>query len=172
VSIEKFSVNGYRVMPFAPIEVEQYKAIRMEALQMEPGMFSSTYAREIMFTEEQWLNRLNNITNACFGLYYHEEVVGVTGIVVNDPNESVATMTQSYIRVAHREKGLSRLLYEARIDWAKKKGIKKLLIGHREGNVASRSANQHYGFSYTHRESLQWPDGSVADSVFYELDIE
>jgi GNAT superfamily N-acetyltransferase len=165
-------MNAYSIRQFSKSEIELYKSIRLEALQLEPGVFSSTYEKEIRFDREQWLDRLNGITRAAFGLYHDKEIIGLTGIFVDKEHSFIASLTQSYIRVAHRGAGLSKLLYEARINWAKQHGIKKLQIGHREDNLRSKSANQRYGFKYTHRESLQWPDGCVADSLFYELDIE
>ncbi|MGZ3930249.1 MAG: GNAT family N-acetyltransferase [Bacteroidia bacterium] len=161
----------YSLKQFTGHDVDHYKAIRLEALQREPGVFSSNYARETAFTNAQWLDRLNNLNSACFGLYHGNTLIGVTGIVLDKQDTATAHMTQSYIRKERRGRGLSRLLYEARIAWAKQKGLKKLYIGHREDNLSSRSANQHYGFQYTHRESLQWPDGTIADSLYYELKI-
>ncbi|CRG84952.1 hypothetical protein PISL3812_02118 [Talaromyces islandicus] len=40
--------------------VERYKTTRLTALQLDPGAFGSTYAREIQFTYEIWLSRLLN----------------------------------------------------------------------------------------------------------------
>lgn len=161
----------YSIRQFSAAGVEQYKSIRMEALQKEPGVFGSSYAREIAFTKEQWLDRLNNVSSACFGLYYGDELIGVTGIVFDKKEPGLAHMTQSYIRTMHRGKGLSHLLYDARIQWAKVKGIKVLRIGHRENNLRSKAANQQYGFKYSYRESINWPDGTVEDSLYYELRI-
>lgn len=164
--------NGYSIRRFTASGVEHYRTLRLEALQQEPGVFSSSYAREIAFTKEQWLDRLNNVSSACFGLYHGDELVGLTGIVIDKLETHLAHMTQSYIRAEYRGKGLSHLLYDARIQWAKEKGIKILRIGHRENNLRSKAANQHYGFKYTYRESINWPDGTVDDSLYYELRID
>ena len=72
----------------------------------------------------------------------------------------------------HRGKGLSRLLYEARLSWAAQRPqLKRLRIGHRETNHSSMAANQRYGFKFVWRESLSWPDGSMDDVLYYELTL-
>lgn len=160
----------YTIRQFSPEDVAQYKSIRLEALQLDRGMFCSSYEYESAFSREQWLARVSNPVGACFGLYYGDELIGITGVVVADkekPDE--AYMTQSYIRKAYRGKGLSKMLYEARLAWAKEHQIKYLKIGHRASNLASKAANQHYGFIYTHSEPNAWPDGQTEDMFYYEL---
>lgn len=163
----------YSTRQFLPVEVAQYKSMRLEALQLDRGMFGNSYEYEAAFPEEQWLARITNPNGACFGLYYGDELIGITGIVVaNEEKPDVAYMTQSYIRQAYRGRGLSKLLYEARMEWAKAHQIKCLKIGHRASNQASRSANQHYGFIYTHSEPRTWPDGNTEDMFYYELVLQ
>jgi RimJ/RimL family protein N-acetyltransferase len=155
---------------FLPEDLELYKAIRLEALQLEPGMFGSNYAREAAFTDQQWLDRINGQNSDCFGLFCGDSLIGVTGIVIDKDDPTLAHMTQSYIRKEHRGKGLSRLLYEARLAWAAERPqVKRLRIGHRESNHISKAANQHYGFKYVMREPSDWPDGGREDTLYYEL---
>jgi GNAT superfamily N-acetyltransferase len=150
-------------------DVAEYKAMRLEALQTEPGMFGNSYALEAAFTEADWTKRVSSDNSAVFGLYYDKELVGITGIIKNAESPEEAYMTQSYIRAAHRGKGLSRMLYDIRLNWAKQKSVNRLIIGHRQSNIISRSANQRYGFKCTHSESRTWPDGQTEDMVYYEL---
>jgi GNAT superfamily N-acetyltransferase len=162
--------DAYSIHRFPPEALPAYKAIRLEALQTEPGFFGNSYDFEAALTDAQWAARLSNASGACFGLYHGDELIGLTGIVVSDPGKPrEAYMTQSYIRKEHRGLGLSRLLYEARLAWANEYGIIRLVIGHRESNAASKAANQHFGFHYTHSESRNWPDGHTEDMCYYEL---
>lgn len=163
-------ITPYSIRRFLPEDLKLYKAIRLEALQLEPGMFGSNYAREASFTDQQWQDRINGHNSDCFGLFYRDQLIGVTGIVIDKDDPSLALMTQSYIRKEHRGKGLSRLLYEARLAWAAERPqIKRLRIGHRESNHISKAANQHYGFVYVAREPSDWPDGGREDTLYYEL---
>lgn len=106
-----------------------------------------------------------------FGLFHDNDLVGMTGIVCHKDDPEKAALIASYIRPEHRGKGLSSLLYEARLDWAKANRIKAVTVSHRISNMPSMAANQRFGFRYTHAKSKLWPDGVEADEVFYVLDL-
>lgn len=159
----------YHISQFRPEDVDLYRSMRLEALHLEPGMFGNSHAVESAFGPEQWLARLTNPFGACFGLYYGDDLIGITGISGEKDKPEEAYMTQSYIRKAHRGKHLSRMLYEARFNWARARGIKRLIIGHRASNITSKAANQRFGFRYIYSQSRQWPDGATEDMLYYEL---
>lgn len=166
------SEKQYTIRQFTTADLDSYKSMRLEALQLERSMFGNSYEYEASFAEGQWLARINNPVGACFGLYYGEELIGITGIVVTEPKQpQEAYMTQSYIRQVYRGKGLSKILYDIRMDWARTHGIRTLKIGHRANNTTSKAANQHYGFTYTHSEPRTWPDGATEDMLYYQLDL-
>jgi RimJ/RimL family protein N-acetyltransferase len=159
----------YSIRRFSANEWEQYKAIRLEALSLEPGMFGNSHALEAAFTDQEWQEGLSGEGRYRFGLHAGDELIGLTAFVISQDNLTEAYMTQSYIKKEHRGKGLSRLLYDTRLASARDLGIKRLIIGHRESNIASKAANQRYGFKYTHSESRLWPDGTTEDMCYYEL---
>ena len=162
----------YSLRNFWPHEAGAYRDIRLEALQNDAGMFGSSYAREAAFTAAQWLERITNKDTACLGLYRNDELIGITGIVKDKEDAGLAHLVQSYIRTEHRGKGLSALFYKERIEWAKEHAIKRIVVGHRVGNEAARAATLRSGFSYTHNEPADWPDGTTADIEYYELEIQ
>lgn len=162
---------SYTIRQFSIADVDAYKRIRLEALATEPGMFGNSYAMEVALPQEDWINRIVQSGHARFGLYCNEELIGLTAIIINAENPTEAYMTQSYIHKAHRGKGLSAMLYDARIAWAKVNGVAILTISHRKSNLASKAANQHYGFIYHHTESRTWPDGVTEDNICYTLNI-
>lgn len=161
--------ENYGIRHFDAPEWPAYKAMRLEALQSEPAFYGSTYAAEAQRTDEDWEQLISNPRAASFGLYHGNELVGITGIVALRDEPMHAKLVASFIREAHRRKGLSSLLYEARIHWARDRRFEKLIVSHRASNVASKRANQHFGFQYTHTEPCEWPDGNTEDHVFYEL---
>lgn len=162
---------NYSIRQFAAEDVAAYKRIRLEALATEPGMFGNSHAMEAAMPHEDWVNRIVHPGHARFGLYFNDELIGLTAIIIDAENPAEAYMTQSYIRKEHRGKGLSTLLYDARIAWAKAKGVELLTISHRWSNLASKAANQRYGFVYHHTDSRTWPDGVTEDNVHYTLSI-
>jgi RimJ/RimL family protein N-acetyltransferase len=162
---------SFSIRRFLPEDVSAYRAIRLEALQMEPGMFGNSHATESSYEDRVWQARLENPLVACFGLYHAKTLIGLTSIVSDEEKPGEAYMTQSYIRKAYRGRGLSRMLYEARFAWAKEQGIQRFIIGHRESNLVSKAANQRYGFKYTHRVARVWPDGAAEDMLYYMLEF-
>ena len=156
---------------FLPHEAGAYKAIRLEALALDRGMFGNSYETEAAFDDAHWGDRLRNPDVACFGLFDGEALIGLTSILRDAERRAEAYMTQSYIRKAYRGRGLSAMLYEARIGWAREVGIARLLIGHRERNAASAAAIRRYGFAFSHCVSRQWPDGATEDMIYYTLDL-
>jgi len=159
----------YTIRPFLESEVMLYKAMRLEALQIEAPVFGSTYEREVAFNEHQWMERITNKGAGCFGLFCNDELVGITGLHIDGDDSSLAHMTQSYICKAHRGKHLSRMFYDIRIKWANNHQLKTLRIGHKESNIISKAANQRYGFTYVYSEPHIWPDGSKENILYYEL---
>lgn len=169
--LNRVNTASYTIRQFTIADVDEYKRIRLEALEKEPGMFGNSHAMEAAMPHEDWVNRIVNPKHARFGLYCNKELIGLTAIIIDAENPAEAYMTQSYIRKEHRGKGLSALLYDARIAWAKAKGVKLLTISHRKSNLASKAANQKYGFVYHHTDSRTWPDGMTEDNVHYALHI-
>lgn len=156
---------------FTPEDMDAYRAIRLEALEQEPGMFGNTYATEAAYEPQVWRARLENPFVACFGLYCLRNLIGLTSIVSDEDKPEQAYMTQSYIQKPFRGRGLSRMLYEVRFEWARQQGVRRLIIGHRECNIVSKAANQHYGFKFSHRILRQWPDGAREDMLYYTLEL-
>jgi RimJ/RimL family protein N-acetyltransferase len=161
--------NQFTIRQFKAEEVATYKAIRLEALQSDPGSYGNPHAVEAAMSDEEWIDRVVNPLHARFGLYDGNTLIGLTGIIINKDNHGEAYMTQSYIRKAYRGRGLSKLLYEARLAWARERNVKRLTISHRKSNLASKGANQKFGFVFTHTEPRTWPDGITEDNFLYEL---
>ena len=89
-----------------------------------------------------------------------------------DPSGETAILAMSFIEAEYRGKGLSRLMYQARLDWVRAQSqFKRVVVSHRESNEASRRANQAFDFQYVGRESRTWPDGVAEVEVHYELHI-
>src|SRR5262249_37871850 len=99
-------------------------------------------------------------------------LIGITSVFRWDEDASgvTAILASSFVLPDHRGRGLSRLLYDARLAWLRERGdFKRVVVGHRLSNEASRRADQHYAFTEFRRTPHTWPDGAVEDEVFYEL---
>ena len=151
-----------------------FSEIRLRALQTDPSVFGSNYERESKFAESEWRSQLNNPDAAVFAVFDGERPVGMTGVAVDrdDPSRKTALLWGSWLEPSARGKGISRLFYEARIGWARQKaGVERIIVSHRESNVASKFANQNFSFVQTHTTEKVWNDGVTEKEFHYELTL-
>ena len=155
---------------------ESLRALRLKALQTEPGVFCAVHADEAGKPERDWRTLAGNELEGqrVFGLFDGDELVGLSAVFTDraDASGETAQFAMSYIEPAYRGRGFARLFYEARLDWARSRGtFKRIRVSHRRSNEVSRRANQPHGFVETQAVERAWPDGTQDDEVVYELDL-
>ena len=166
------SVPKYLIRRLEESDWQIFKQIRLEALSTDPDVFGSTYAAESERSEEQWREPLRSPKYSIFAVFAGEAPRGITGVVLdrNDPHERTASLWGSWLAPDVRGKGLSKLFYESRVKWAKEHPtIERVIVSHRASNLASKFANQSFGFVETHVTSKVWNDGIEEDEIHYEL---
>lgn len=149
------------------------KQIRLEALQLHSNFFAPS-RDEFKFTESEWKDRLSGASSASFGVFNEKnEIIGLTGITRDNDDAGLAWLVSSYIQAPYRRMGLTRLLYEARIQWAKAQNdIHTLVVHHREDNEASRKSHQKFKFEFIKAYPPEpWPNGEIFPYVEYRLKI-
>ncbi|MER2519414.1 MAG: GNAT family N-acetyltransferase [Bdellovibrionales bacterium] len=168
-------MSDVSIRPLTPDDWQAFQALRLEALKAYPHFYCSSYQSEAGYDQEKikkyWLNGGNK---SVFGLFDGDALIGITGVFTwkEDAAGKTGVMGASYIRPSHQGRGYSRLLYQARIDWAMEhKEWSKLVVSHRASNERSRRANQAFGFVLTHKSSHAWPDGTHEDELHYEMDL-
>ena len=159
------------VRRLSELDLEDYKAIRLEALAQAPGNYASNFARESQLSQDEWLVRLRNPNGALFGVYLGSQIVGLTGVMIDNGQPEQAVMVQSYLRAELRGQGHSQKLYEPRIAWAREQGLRRIVVSHRADNLSSRGAILRNGFHFTRQESYRWPDGAEVDQLHYALEL-
>jgi len=161
-SIRKLEAKDWRV----------FSEIRLRALQTDPTVFGSNYELESKFEAAEWKTKLSNPDSAVFAVFDGERPIGMTGVGVdrNDPSRRTALLWGSWLEPDARGKGISTLLYEARIEWARQQpGVERIIVSHRDSNLASKFANQKFGFVSTHETEKVWNDGITEKEFHYEL---
>ncbi len=165
------NMDEYTLQRLLPSQWEEYKAIRLEALKTNPEMFGSSYESEVVYSQHDWISLLEKETRAIFALYHTNSLVGLCGVALKKDEPSKAILFSSFIKMPHRGKGLSKLFYQARINWARQKNCSAIVVSHRVGNELSKAANQRFGFKYTHTKEVTWPDGALANELNYSLEL-
>jgi len=158
------------VRKFEAADWAEYKAMRLEALHLHEDVYGTSYNDMLSRPDAEWQTMLGKDDQAFFGLFDGDTVIGIGGIFTHNSEIRTGILIAGYIREAYRGRGLSRLLYQARIDWAKESGrFDRLVIGHREGNEASRRANQAFGFQPIGVIDYTFGNGDIAKDHQYEL---
>ncbi|MDE1153029.1 MAG: GNAT family protein [Micavibrio sp.] len=165
-------IDAVELRLFEPDEWPMYKAVRLKALQSDPSVFGSNYGREVVYTDADWRERVENANQGIFGVFHYGDIIGMTGVAVakDDPSGTTAILWGSWLEKLWRGKGISEKMYQARIGWAlAHPAIKRINVAHRQSNIASKQANQKHGFVFTHLAHHTWPDGTDEPEVFYTL---
>lgn len=159
---------AYQLRKLTLDDVPDYRRLRLEALRLHPGFFMRSYEQECTLSPEDWELRITDGDRCTFGLFFEMELVGITAIIAEGEK---GYLTQTYLRAEHRGRHLSRWFYEARIAWARERGLSFLEVAHRASNIVSGAANQHYGFCFSYAVPQQWPDGGAEEMLYYRLEL-
>ncbi|WP_293946820.1 MULTISPECIES: GNAT family N-acetyltransferase [unclassified Sphingobacterium] len=160
--------GSYHIRQLLESEFAYYKSIRLEAIHTEPTLFRWSDPAEASFSDMDWQERIKS-PRIVFGLFEKDNLIGMTSLLLL--NNTEAYFGQSFIRPKHRGQGLSKLLYRIRMTWVSLHQLKQLSISHREINTISKTAIQRAGFKYSHRELVQWLDGTSGYSMYYSLTL-
>lgn len=166
ISIRQLTEDDWRV----------FSQVRLRALKSDPLVFGSNYETESQFSEADWRNRLRQSDNSAVFMLFAADAapIGITGVSVfrDDPTARTALLWGSWLEPDFRGRGLSKMMYQARIDWARRHpSINRIIVSHRASNVASKYANQKHGFTFTRTHEKVWADGATEDEVCYELKL-
>ncbi len=157
------------IRSFETEEWAALKSMRLRALQEHRDVFSGRYEDAVSQPDDYWIEMIGATNGRVFGLFDGEKLIGITGIWRDKNSATVAGLYMSYFDPDYRSFGLSRLMYKTRIDWARSNGITEIYVSHREGNDASKAANQKFGFQLTRIDEVEWPDGKIAKDYVYKL---
>jgi RimJ/RimL family protein N-acetyltransferase len=165
-------IDAIEIIPFTPEDWQMYKAIRLHALQSDPKSFGSPYAKEKSRPDDMWREGVSRADVAIFGVYHYGDLIGMTGaaLLADADGGKTVKLWGSWLEPSWRGKGVSEKMYEARLNWARAQpDVRRVIVSHRESNIASKKANQKHGFIPTHQDDRDWPDGAIEPEVFYEL---
>lgn len=103
-----------------------FKEVRLRALQESPTAFSSTYAKEARFADEEWRKRAarsNGDDFIGFLAYLDDRACGMVFCFREEPDEAVGVIVSMWVDPVVRRAGVGRQLIGAVVDWAKGRGM-------------------------------------------------
>lgn len=152
---------------------EQFRDIRLFSLQESPHAYGSSYADAVNLSESEWKNYLGQKDKAIFGLFDHKKIMGLGSVRVLDDTKEHAGLFMGYVAPDYRGRGLSKLLYEARIEWARAHpSVSAVITFNKASNIAAQAMNKGFGFKLISRKPRDnWPDGSTDDALKFKLNL-
>lgn len=160
------------IRPLLPSEWEMFRDIRLHALQTAPGMFESTYEQASTRSEADWRALLAPERQQIFGMFDGGKLIGIAGVFASRDDPATAQFIMDFILPAYRGRGLWRLMYDARLDWARRRGtFRRVVVAARESNGPSLGAMRAAGFQPTDHEAHTWPDGATEDEIWFEMKL-
>lgn len=165
--------KNFSIRALSSDDWREFRMMRLMALKMHPQYFLWKYETVVNEPESFWRENLSRSRQQIFGLFDGYHIIGITGVFTHRDysDGKTADFGMSFIEPAYRDRKLSGLLYNARIEWARENGFEKIHISHHADNTVSKSANQRFGFAYVGEQIREWPDGSKALDVNYELKL-
>jgi ribosomal protein S18 acetylase RimI-like enzyme len=130
----------------------EFKAIRLAALQDSPTAFGSTYAKESLSSDDDWIKRACNLDGAkSVGFLAMEsgKACGIVAAFLDDQNPQTAHVVSMWIAPTHRRLGTGRSLIEAVDVWARDRRVKSLRLTVTSVNDAAIKFYKRIGFSMT-----------------------
>ena len=161
------------IRPLRPDEWPAFREIRLRSLATDPGNFFRSVAEEEARPEAEWREMLDSKDGAVFGLFDADRLIGLTAVYVDRAiaARDTAGLGMTWLNPSYRGRGLSALIYTARVAWARDKGLARMIVSHRADNEPSRRAMLAHGFRPTGTAPHPWPDGRTVDNVSYELSL-
>ncbi len=175
---EQKSENGVTIEQLNLSDWQEYKQLRLYALQTDPQAFSSTYARESAYSDEKWQQRVQSASEGKNSWMYFArqrgKLVGMIGGYrdENDQKNHTAQIWGVFVSPDQRGKGISKKLMATLIDrLSQNPDINTLKL---EVNTDQKSASKLYesfGFTTTKTISIQLGDGQLHEVTEMEKSL-
>lgn len=150
---------------------EEYKSLRLRALQSDPSAFGKSYKDELLNTEEDW-KRMMEQSQLCFARDSStDELVGMIGAY--STQEGVYMFNQMWVDQVFRGRGISKDLFREMLTRVKNLGAKKVELYVSTVQEVPISLYKKLGFEIVETLPKQtMGDGSIVDEYRMELTIE
>jgi ribosomal protein S18 acetylase RimI-like enzyme len=163
--IAEVSVAGIEVRRLLPVDAALYREIRLEALNLAPEAFGSTFARESVKPLTWFAARLEDA--AVFGAFAGGNLLGTAGFFRKQGQKEAhkGALWGMYVRPGTRKAGVGKLLAEAVIEHARQR-VELIQLTVVSGNKPARRLYDSLGFSeYGIEKNSLKQDGRYWDEV-------
>lgn len=155
-------------------DVTAFRAIRLEALQIDGNIIGPSYEEENKLTDDQWRQRCTETNDSCFfGLFDQDQLIGIMSAKKWDEDKEGRTVLwgSTYLKSEYRGRKIAEKLYKVRLEWTKRNPnqFRRAVFFIHEENIRSREIHEKQGAKYMFTKSMQWwASGPIALWHWYE----
>jgi GNAT superfamily N-acetyltransferase len=146
------ATNLIRVVRIEAQMAQIYKAVRLAALKQDPLAFGSTYEREVLFPDAEWVTRASSLdgTNRVgFFALEDEEAFGLVACFRDSEDPTVGDVISMWVAPEARRSGVGSELLKAIRYWAEERGMRTLRLLVTSHNATGISFYERNGFIRT-----------------------
>jgi ribosomal protein S18 acetylase RimI-like enzyme len=169
--------NEIQVIKLEPSQWNEYKTLRLRALQEEPQAFGSSYAENVSKPDSYWVERLEDVQQGKNWLVFAKEGEKLLGMMggfrKNEDPQDTVNVIAVYVAKEARGKGVSKKLMKALLDeFEKIANITKVKLSVNKQQIPAVKLYEGFGFKVVGQENLRLGDGNYYDELLMEKIIE
>jgi ribosomal protein S18 acetylase RimI-like enzyme len=133
-----------------PQDAEEYKKLRLEALQNKPEAFASSYEEECGNPADFYAKRFASVISAEFGAFEKGTMAGTAALIKETKLKLKhrAIIAAVYVKPEYRGRGAARKLIEASLAEASgDHNIEQVTLSVESGNEPAKSLYASFGFT-------------------------
>jgi ribosomal protein S18 acetylase RimI-like enzyme len=144
-----------------------FKDVRLRALLDAPTAFSSTYAKESQFPDEEWMKRsVRWSSDGSVAYLAMDGVVGCGIIGAYEENEQRAQVISMWVDPKFRRAGVGKALINAVVGWAGSRAMRELKLMVTSVNPGAIAFYERLGFCMTGKTAVYPNDATITE---YEM---
>lgn len=131
---------------------QTYKAIRLAALKQDPLSFGSTYEREVLLSDKDWLTRASSLdgeNRVGFFALEDEQALGLVACFRDSEDPALGEVISMWVAPAGRRRGVGSDLLKAIRHWAQERRIQTIRLLVTSLNTAGICFYERNGFVRT-----------------------
>ena len=151
-------------------DIEQYRALRLFALQESPAAFGQEYETSLSYPPEHWQERLREDEHsAMFVAENNQKLIGMTGIHRRplQKTKHSATIIAVFVHPELRGLHIAESLIEACVEWARSKEVIVVKLSVNASNTSAIRCYERCGFTIYGTE----PQGTFYDGKYYDAHL-
>ena len=138
------------IAPVEPALWQVHRGVRLAMLLDTPLAYGSTFAREVAFPDELWVERMQD--SAAWLAFEGEQPVGVVTLFhAPDQPEDEAFLVAMWVASHARGRGVADQLVGALLEHAREVGLRRVTLHVADGNTRAIGFYERSGFARTGR---------------------